>query len=67
MDFAVERLGWTDVIHCIDPRNAPSLALARRLGSRNRGPGRMPEPFEDHRVDLWGQTAAQWRARRAAL
>ena len=67
MDFAVEQLGWTDVIHCIDPDNTASIALAQRLGSRNRGPGRLPEPFDDHRVDLWGQTAPQWRTHRASL
>jgi RimJ/RimL family protein N-acetyltransferase len=66
MDWAVDRLGWSDIIHCIDPQNTPSIALARRLGSQNRGPGRMPPPVEDHRIDLWGQTAAEWRARRRA-
>lgn len=65
MDFAVDVLGWTDIIHCINPDNEPSSRLAQKLGSTNRGPGRMPEPFADSRVDLWGQTADQWRARRA--
>src|SRR5215831_6409992 len=37
IDWAFEHLGWTDVIHCIDPENAPSQAVARRLGSRNLG------------------------------
>jgi RimJ/RimL family protein N-acetyltransferase len=66
MDYAVDVLGWTDIIHCIDPDNEPSWRLAMKLGSTNRGPGRMPAPFEDSRVDLWGQTADVWRARRAA-
>lgn len=64
MDFAFERLGWDDVIHCIDPQNLPSQRVAARLGSTNRGPGRMPEPYQDHRIDVWGQTREQWRARR---
>jgi hypothetical protein len=37
--------------------------VARRLGSVNRGAGRLPPPFEDHVVEIWGQTADQWRAR----
>jgi RimJ/RimL family protein N-acetyltransferase len=64
MDWAVEHLGWTDIIHCIDPANTPSQRVARRLGSTIRGPGRLPPPFEEAPIDIWGQTAAQWRARR---
>ncbi|WP_199098664.1 GNAT family N-acetyltransferase [Dyella sp. ASV21] len=64
MDFAFDRLGWDDVIHNIDPANAPSQALARRLGSDLRGMGRLPEPFENVAVELWGQTREQWRRRR---
>ena len=56
MDYAFERLGWADVIHTIEPENIASQQVARKLGSRNRGPGRMPPPFADARVDLWGQT-----------
>lgn len=33
MDWAFEELGWDHVIHCIDKRNAPSIALALKLGS----------------------------------
>ena len=64
MDWAVGTLGWTDVIHSIDPRNVASRRVAAKLGSRNRGPGRLPEPFAESAIDLWGQTAAEWRARR---
>ena len=67
MDFAVDVLGWTDIIHCIDPANAPSQALARRLGSVNRGKTRMPAPYDASDVDAWGQTAAEWRSRRDEL
>lgn len=38
IDYAFDVLGWTDVIHTIDPDNTPSQRLAERLGSRNRGP-----------------------------
>lgn len=64
MDYAVDVLGWDDVIHSIDPDNVASRRLARRLGSINRGPGRLPPPFEDSAVDLWGQSADEWRANR---
>lgn len=64
IDWAFEALGWTDVIHIIDPENVRSQAVAARLGSVNRGPGKMPEPFHTYRVDIWGQTREEWRARR---
>jgi RimJ/RimL family protein N-acetyltransferase len=64
MDWAFGTLGWTDVIHCIDPENAPSQAVARRLGSRNLGVGALPAPFETAPIELWGQSLEDWRARR---
>ena len=66
IDWAFANLGWDDIIHCIDPDNTASQNVARRLGSTNRGRGRMPPPFEDAVVDIWGQTRAQWFARRTA-
>jgi RimJ/RimL family protein N-acetyltransferase len=66
MDWAFDRLGWTDVIHSIDRDNTASQALAVRLGSRNRGPGRLPEPFQDVPIEIWGQTREEWRRRRRA-
>lgn len=66
MDYAVEVLGWTEIIHTIHPDNVRSIRLAERLGSTNGGPTRLPPPLQDVRVDRWGQTAEQWRARRAA-
>ncbi len=66
MDYAVDVLGWTEVIHTIHPDNSASIALARRLGSTNGGPTRLPAPLEDFRVDAWGQSAVAWRARRAS-
>jgi RimJ/RimL family protein N-acetyltransferase len=66
IDWAFDTLGWTDVIHSISPDNAASIALAQRLGSENRGPGKLPEPFANESIDIYGQTRAQWRARRSA-
>ncbi|MFD1789648.1 GNAT family N-acetyltransferase [Sphingomonas floccifaciens] len=66
MDYAVDVLGWRQVIHTIDPDNAASIRLAERLGSTNRGPVSLPPPLAHFRVDAWGQSADQWRARRVA-
>ncbi len=65
IDWSFDHLGWTDVIHTIQPPNKASIALAERLGSRHLGPGTLPPPHEDVEVGLWGQTREQWRARRA--
>lgn len=62
--WAFDHLGWTQVIHSIDPANVASQAVARKLGSRNLGPGKLPAPFEDSPVDIWGQSREEWRARR---
>jgi RimJ/RimL family protein N-acetyltransferase len=63
-DWAFANLGWTDVIHSIDPGNVASQAVARKLGSRNRGPGKLPPPFHEASVDIWGQSREEWRSRR---
>jgi RimJ/RimL family protein N-acetyltransferase len=67
MDFAIDVLGWTDIIHCIDPQNTPSERVAQRLGSTNLRPGKMPAPFEEHTINIWGQSAGQWRVNRKRL
>jgi RimJ/RimL family protein N-acetyltransferase len=64
MDWAFDTLGWQEIIHCIAPDNAASQAVARKLGSGVLRPGRMPEPFHEHPVEIWGQTREQWRQRR---
>lgn len=64
--WAVEHLGWTDIIHSIAPDNAASQRVAVRLGSRNRGPGRLPAPYAHDPIDIWGQSADQWRGGRGA-
>lgn len=66
IDWAFHTLGWTEVIHCIDPDNVASQRVAERLGSTNRGPGRMPPPFQDYPVEIWGQSREQWRRHRSA-
>ncbi len=65
MDWVFGVLGWQDVIHCINPENLPSQKVAQRLGSRNRGPGQLPAPYEASPIEIWGQTRAEWVQRRA--
>lgn len=62
-NWAFDHLRWSRVIHSIDPDNLASQEVARKLGSRNLGPGQLPAPFEDSRVDIWGQSRDEWRAR----
>jgi RimJ/RimL family protein N-acetyltransferase len=64
IDWAFDTLGWTEVIHCIDPANAASQNVARRLGSSLLRPGRLPPPYDEHPVDIWGQSREAWRVRR---
>jgi RimJ/RimL family protein N-acetyltransferase len=65
MDWAFDALGWSEVIHSIDPANGPSQHVAMRLGSTRRGPGRLPAPFDHAPIEIWGQSREQWRAFRA--
>jgi RimJ/RimL family protein N-acetyltransferase len=66
IDYAFDVLGWSDVIHCIDPRNTASIALAKRLGSTLWREDRLPAPFDKDLVEIWGQTREQWRMRNAS-
>lgn len=66
MDWAFVTLGWSRVIHTIDPQNEASKAVARALGSTYIEEGRLPEPFHASPVEVWGQSREQWLARRGA-
>ena len=66
VDYAFGQLGWTDVIHTIDPDNIGSIKVAEKLGATNRGSVRLPQPFQDAPVEAWGQTAEQWAAHKGA-
>lgn len=64
IDWAFDVLGWTEVIHCIEPANEASIGVARSLGSGLvRGGVKAPAPFEVV-WDLYGQTREAWRTRR---
>ena len=63
IDYAFDVMGWTEVIHCIDPDNVASQRLAERIGSRNQGSTRLPPPFHELAIDRWGQSRKEWRTR----
>ncbi|MGV1006368.1 MAG: GNAT family N-acetyltransferase [Candidatus Nanopelagicales bacterium] len=57
LDWAVETLGWREIVHCILPENTASIAVAERLGSRLlRRDVPLTSPGGDVRVDLYGQS-----------
>lgn len=65
MDYVVDQLGWTEIIHTIVPDNVKSQAVARKLGSTILRQTSLPAPLDHIVTDAWGQTAEQWIARRA--
>ena len=67
LDWAFDSLSWGDVIHCIDPANQRSRILAERLGSRVLHTARLPAPYDNEIVEVWGQTREAWLANRHKL
>ncbi len=63
MDHVFDTLGWDSVIHLIHADNHGSQAVAARLGSSNTGE-EVEVPGFGILVDVWGQSADDWRARR---
>lgn len=63
IDWAFDTLGWTEVIHCIDPANTASQNVAKRLGSSLLRMDHLPAPYDADEVGIWGQTREAWRAR----
>lgn len=64
MDWVVDELGWTSIIHLIDASNTGSQGVARKLGSRNLGREVEVAGF-GMMADVWGQSAEEWRAFRS--
>jgi RimJ/RimL family protein N-acetyltransferase len=65
IDWAFDAHGWSEVIHCIDPANTASVAVAKRLGSSVLRSGPLPPPLETMVVDVYGQSREEWRARQS--
>ncbi len=66
MDWAFETLDWSEVVHCIDPLNLPSIRLADRLGSSLLKRQALPAPYSHIVCGVYGQSREAWRARKAA-
>lgn len=64
MDYAVDILGWEEIIHTILPENAGSVGVAERPGSRLLRQVATPPPFEGQMWNVYGQTGDAWRSRR---
>jgi len=64
LDWVFDELGWDEVVHCIEPANAPSIATARSLGSSLLRHGVSAPPPLTATWDVYGQTREQWLARR---
>lgn len=65
IDWAFTHLGWTEIIHCIDPNNRPSQKVAERLGSRPLREATLPPPIV-LATQIWGQSREEWNARKRA-
>ncbi|WP_166299942.1 GNAT family N-acetyltransferase [Bradyrhizobium sp. 2S1] len=57
IDFVFANFTVDRIIHCIDPANVASQAVARRLGAVNEGPGQL----EGDVVDIWVTTRQRWQ------
>ena len=62
MDYGFDVLGWSEIVHTIQPANTPSIRVAERLGSTYRGEALLPAPF-NRTTGVWGQTREAWTAR----
>lgn len=67
MDFACDVLNWDMIIHTINPDNQSSAKLAKALGSHVMRQARLPDPYADQVVDVWGQTRDEWHENRKKL
>ena len=56
IDFVFANFTVDRIIHCIDPANVASQAVARRLGAMNEGLGKL----EGDVVDIWVTQRSRW-------
>jgi RimJ/RimL family protein N-acetyltransferase len=66
IDWAIDHLRWTRIIHTISSGNEASKSVATRLGSGFEGHVVLPPPMSAEPVELWAQSADDWRAARRA-
>jgi RimJ/RimL family protein N-acetyltransferase len=56
IDWVFANFTLDRIIHCIDPANVASQAVARRLGAENSGEGRLHGDI----VDIWVTLRSRW-------
>lgn len=56
IDWVFANFTLDRIIHCIDPANAASQGVARRLGAQNEGEGKLGEET----VDIWVTLRSRW-------
>lgn len=68
IDWAIEERGIHRVEWLVSAANAPSIAVARRLGMTKEGVLRESYAYrgERHDMEVWSVLAPEWRAARAA-
>lgn len=58
ISFSRDALGWSDIVHYINPENLPSIAVAERLGAQLDTNAQQPKPdqlclvYRQPRVDI---------------
>ena len=62
LDYVFDTLKWPSVVHLIHVDNTPSAAVARKVGSRDTG-REVEVPGFGIKVNVWGQSAEDWRTR----
>jgi RimJ/RimL family protein N-acetyltransferase len=67
LEHVFNTLKWERVDHLIADANVRSQRLAARLGSVPGEVKTMPGALSHHQVRAWGQTRAEWLARREGL
>lgn len=68
LDWAIEERGIHRVEWHVSSANAPSIAVARRLGMTRDGVMRQSYPYRGERADMevWSVLAPEWRAAKAS-
>jgi len=66
MDHVVDDLGWDSIIHLIDKDNIGSQGVARNIGSSNTKQ-EVEVPGFGMMVDIWGQSAEDWKQYRKTI
>ena len=65
LDYAFMTQPVDKIISCIDPDNAPSQAVAKRIGETKGARTAIRSAGKDYPVDIWSIARGEWQRRRA--